>query len=561
MSRLNGFGISARTIRWVLLVAIVFGGLGAGTWLLVHRNDGGDQARNDGSKLGAPHLRRLTEAQYRQAIADIFGADIKIASRFEPDLRVDGLLAAGTGKVSVTPSGLEQYETIAISIATQVVDAAHHDKEVGCGPAPADADGRACAEKFFRRVGERLFRRPLAADELNLAVSNATDAAKRLGDFNQGLAAGLSGLLTAPEFLFQVETPVAGKTRLDRWAKATRLSFFLWNTTPDDQLLSAAEHGDLDSASGLARAVDRMIASPRFADGTRAFFADFLRLDDLDNVSKDPLIYSAFSASVLHDAREQTLRTLIDLLVVRHKDYRDVFTSREIAMNRNLGALYRIPVPAKDWTFYEFPAEDPRGGLLTQISFLALNAHPGRSSPTLRGKAIREVLMCAKIPSPPANVNFAIVQDTKNPNFKTARDRLTAHRTEPTCAGCHAIIDPQGLALENFDGAGQYRFDENGVAVDPSGSLDGVDFRGPRALGQALHDNPAVTACLAQSAYRYGIGRNLTKDERPDMARIGRDFAASGYRFPDLMRLIATSPAFYEGVPQLGPVRAAELTP
>lgn len=543
-----------------VLAAVVAGGLGVAKWM---SGGGRDAERSDPTFSGsaAPHLRRLTEAQYRQAISDIFGSDIKLSGRFEPDMRVDGLLAVGTGKLSVTPSGLEQYETIGLGIAKQVVDIAHRDKLVGCSPAPSDPEGSACAEKFFRRVGERLYRRPLAADELKLAVDNAVDAGKQLGNFYDGLAASLSGFLTAPEFLFQVEVPVPGGTQLDRWSMASRLSFFLWNTTPDDELLDAASRGDLQSASGRRRVVDRMIASPRFENGVRAFLVDFLHLDDLDTVTKDPVIYPAFSASVVRDAREQTLRTLIDELIVHKGDYRDVFTSHTLAMNRNLGALYRVPVPSHDWMKYDFPADDPRGGLLTQISFLALNAHPGRSSPTLRGKAIREVVMCTKVPPPPANVNFAIVQDTKNPNFKTVRERLTAHRTEPTCAGCHKIMDPQGLALENFDGAGQYRVDENGATIDAAGTLDGVEISGARGLGKALHDNPLVPACLVQSAYRYGVGRDLEKDESPVLARISREFATDGYQVPNLMRIIATSSAFYQLPPQPAGVRTAELIP
>lgn len=532
MSRMRGFlrGRGAALAVVASVAALAFGGS------LVGAEEPGRPA---------PHLRRLTEAQYRQTIADIFGDDIKITGRFEPDLRVDGLLAAGASAVSVTPAGLAQYEDLARGVSIQVVEPARRERLVGCSPSMADPAGEACATTFFKRIGLKLFRRPLSQGELQTSVANAKRAAQELGAFEAGLAASLSGLLTAPEFLFQVERPAASGATLDGWSRATRLSYFLWNTTPDDELLAAAARGELDSDAGVARQVDRLLASPRFAAGLRAFLSDFLQLDDLESVSKDPLIYPSFTAPVLADAREQTLRTLVQQLVVEKGDYRDVFTRKTVAMNRTLGALYRVPVNGAGWTNYQFGADDPRGGLLTQISFLAQHSHPGRSSPTLRGKAIREILMCQTIPAPPANVNFTVVQDVSNPLYKTTRERVQAHLDDEECASCHKRMDPPGLALENFDGAGQYRRRENGAPIDGSGTLGKVDFSDARGLGQALHDDPATTSCLVRSLYRYGVGRNLRADEEPEIATLERAFAATGYQAPALMRAIATSPGFF----------------
>ena len=144
------------------------------------------------------------------------------------------------------------------------------------------------------------------------------------------------------------------------------------------------------------------------------------------------------------------------------------------------------------WQPYEFPPNDPRAGILSQVSFVALHSPPGRSSPTLRGKALREIMLCQRVPAPPGNVEFKIVQDTNNPEYKTARARLDVHRTNPVCAGCHKLIDPMGLALENFDGDGAYRTSENGAKIDASGALDGVTFTDAVGLGKAMHDNPAT---------------------------------------------------------------------
>ncbi len=503
------------------------------------------------SQGGPAIVRLLTESQYRQIIADLFGTDVAVAGRFDPLDRTDGLLALGSAMAAITPAAYEQYDSMARSIADQVVDPAHRDILIPCRPASAASADSACAGRFLGAVGRLLYRRTLRPEELRSATDLADQAANALGDFHAGLAYGLSALLESPDFLLVRDTAKAGSNAagprvLDAASKASRLSFLLWNTAPDDALLTAAENGDLDTSRGLRRQVDRMLASPRLKDGVRAFFADMLGFDGFDALAKDQVIYPAFTQPVAADAREQTLRTITDLIVTQKADYRDLFTTGETFLNRRLGAIYRLPVAATDgWQRYDFPADSPRAGIVTELGFLALHSHPGRSSPTLRGKAVREILLCQKVPDPPANVNFALVQNTANPQFRTARARLTAHRSEATCAGCHKIMDPIGLALENFDGAGQFRSDENGAAIDASGVLDGTPFKDPRDLGRALHDNPAATACLVRRLAEYAAGRSPAVGESAWIAWLEQGFAADGYRVADLMRRIATSEEFY----------------
>ena len=266
-----------------------------------------------------------------------------------------------------------------------------------------------------------------------------------------------------------------------------------------DALLKTAETGQLETDKGRAEAVDRMLASPRLVVGVRAFFDDMLGFDDFATMSKDPQIYPWFRGATAQDAREQTLRTLTDHLIAKRKDYRDLFTSRDTFLSPALAVLYGVPAPDR-WTEYQFPAGSPYAGLQTQVSFLTLHSHPGRSSPTRRGKALRELLMCQTVPPPPPNVDFSLVN---NPNsaIKTARERLAIHRANPVCAGCHQLTDPMGLTLENFDGAGRFRTTEAGAPIDSSGSLDGKSFNDAEGLGRALHDSPAVTACLVNRVY------------------------------------------------------------
>jgi hypothetical protein len=496
-------------------------------------------------------VRRLTQEQYQTIIADVFGADIKIGGRFEPDLRKSGLLAVGAGEVSITPTGFEQYDSMARGAAAQIVDEHHRDMLVGCNPASTKAPDDPCAKSFYSKVGRLLYRRPMTQAELDSQVAVANAAATKLGNFYTGLAMGLTGMLEAPQFLFRHETAVAdadhaGQEKLDAYSKAERIAFFLWNTTPDDELLTAAQNGDLETDRGLEKQVDRMMASPRLVTGARAFFNDMMGFDGFADLSKDTTIYPKFTNAVLVDAQEQTLRTMVDHLLVQKGDYRDLFTTRKTFMTPLLGTIYRVPVDTREgWVPYQFPDSDPRAGLLTQISFLELHSTPGRSSATIRGKALRTVLLCQKVPDPPGNVNFNLVQDTKNPNFKTARQRLEAHRTQPTCAGCHRLIDPIGLGLEQFDSLGEYRATENDTPIDASGDLDGVKFNDAASLGQALHDNPATTACLVGRLYAYASGRQPEKGEADWIRYLNVKFAADGYRVPDLMRRIVTSDAFY----------------
>ena len=509
---------------------------------------------------GPAIMRRLTQDQYRNIVADVFGSTIKLGGRFEPDNREEGLIAVGSGQASVTAAGLEQYDKIARSIGDQIVDEQHRAQMIPCKPADVKAQDDACTKMSLSKVGKLLFRRPLTDKELNGYVNSAAAATKKTGSYYDGLSLGLAGLLSAPQFLYRQEVVEAdparkGAERLNAYAKAQRLSFLLWNTAPDPALLAAADSGELHTAKGLAKQVDRMLASPRVEAGVRAFFTDMLEFDTFDTLAKDATIYPKFTFAAAAQAKEQTMRTLVDLLITNDGDYRDVFTTKKTYLTPLLGSLYRTPVMAPDglpdaWVPYEFQPTSGQSGILTHASFVALHSHPGRSSPTLRGKALRQVLLCQKVPDPPGNVNFNIVQDTTNPNYKTVRQRLTAHATEAMCTGCHKITDPMGLALENFDTIGSYRDNENGAKIDASGELDGVKFTDAAGLGKTVHDNPNAASCLVKRLYTYGVGRNATKTEADWLKEVVlKQFAADGYRLPQLLRRVATSDTFFRIVP------------
>ncbi|NND69249.1 MAG: DUF1592 domain-containing protein, partial [Halioglobus sp.] len=422
---------------------------------------------------------------------------------------------------------------------------------VPCASVVAEAFDAHCAQQFIQRYGTRLYRRTLEAGEVGGLLEVARSAHARLDDFYAALEYTLVGMLVAPDFLLRIEQvqeqpAEAGHSRLDVFTRATRLSYFLTGSAPDEELLQAAADGSLDRREDLAQQVDRLISGPRYVGAVREFFTDMLRFDLFDDLAKDPLIYPAFNSTVAADAQEQTLRTITHHLLVSEGDYRELFTTRAAPLTRALGIVYRQPVPVRNgWQAGEFSARSGRAGIQSHVSFLALHSHPGRSSPTLRGKAIREVFLCQHMPDPPVDVDFTGINDDTNTARPTARDRLRAHATETQCKGCHLLMDPAGLALEHYDGLGKFRTRENGADIDVSGALDSREFAAAAGLGEALSEHTQATSCLVRRMYRFATGRAELPGERAYLEYLNATFAAGGYRVPALMRAIALSDAFY----------------
>ena len=358
-------------------------------------------------------VRRMTPEQYHNTVAYIFGNDLEVGAPFAPLRRTDGLLASGAASVGITTGELQQLQRSASAIAAQVIDKgsieqntpSRRDFLIPCKPADETAADDACATLFVKSMGRLLYRRPLPEARVAEFVAGARKGASDLKNFYSGLAGVIEGMLLDPKVLLiadltEPDPTHPGKQRLDAYSLASRLSFFLWDAAPDDQLIKDAESGLLFTAKGRAKVVDRMLASPRLEAGVRAFFDDMFGFEDFGNLAKDASVYPMMTGATIKDAREQTLRTVIDQLVTRKMDYRDIYTSRQTFMSPALATVYQVPTKP-GWVPYEFPADSPRVGLLTQISFLALHAHPARSSPTYRGKALRERLLCQKVPRRP----------------------------------------------------------------------------------------------------------------------------------------------------------------
>lgn len=491
-------------------------------------------------------LRRLTEQEYRNSIADIFGREIEVRGTFEPSKRSNGLAAVSTAILSVTPVGFESFHKMANDIASQVT-ADKYRARLPCAPRDASSHDDACASKIISHYGRLLFRRPLTGAELDNRVGLSRRITEQTKDFYVGLRYSLSMLLQLPDFVFRSEVAIPSadgkRGALDSYSRATRLSFLMWNTTPDAELLRAAESGELATSAGLTKQVDRLMASPRLEAGMRAFFDDMLQLDTFETVSKDSLLYPKWGSGMADSAREETLRTVIGLALHDNGDIRDLMTTRKTYLDRRLAVLYRVAFPfTGDWVRYEFPADSGRSGILTQISMLSMFSHPGRSSPTKRGVALQEIFLCSPTPEPPNDVDFSLVNDAASP-MKTLRARLMAHASNRACAACHQHVDPIGLSLEGFDTIGGYRTVENGEPIDVSATIRGQTFSGGQGLGQYLHDNPRYPACVARKLYSYSRGlKRSTVEDFPDAYKAFQD---SGFRLRALLKSMAVSESFY----------------
>ena len=496
-------------------------------------------------------LRRMTAEEYRSSIADVFGKTIEVRGVFEPTVRMGGLQAASTTVLSVTPAGFESFSKMADSIAAQVTSEAYRPN-LPCTPKNPKAADDACAGQILADYGLKLFRRPLSPDGLKRRIALSRELATKSNDFYFGLHHGLASLLQAPDFVFRKEIAVPtadGKGyTLDAYSRATRLSYLLWGTAPDAELLKAAEAGELNTQAGLSKQVDRLMASPRLEMGMRAFFNDMLELDTFDTVTKDALLYPKWGAAIAASAREETLRTAIALTLKQDGDVRDLMTTRKTYIDRRMAAIYGVAFPfTGDWVEHEFPVESGRSGILTHASMLAMFSHPGRTSPTIRGVHLMDILLCAPTPPPPPNVDFTTVNDVTG--TKTTRERLQEHATNRVCASCHNHSDPVGLALENFDTIGGYRTHENGKQLDVSASLQGKSFTGAQGAGAFMHDNPKVTQCMARKLYSYGRGLDSGKVKPDAYQEAYKSFESSGFRLRALLKAFATSESFYAAAP------------
>ncbi len=424
-----------------------------------------------------------------------------------------------------------------------------------CRPASA-ADEQACAEEILSGLMRRAFRRPVTASDVAtlMPVYRAgweTGGHFEAGDFEAGLEAALRRLLVSPEFLFRVERDPVGiapatNYRISDLELASRLSFFLWSSIPDDALLAAAARGELSDPDVYHRQVRRMLADERSAELVRNFAGQWLQLRNLDAVEMDWALFPNFDDGVRLGFRRET-ELFVESILRENRGVMELLTADYTFVNERLARHYGIPGVYGD-RFRRVPVTDPnRRGLLGHGSVLTVTSRPNRTSPVLRGKWILMNVLGAPPPDPPADVP-ALEEDAVGNHSRadTVRERLARHRRNPACAGCHALIDPPGFALENFDAVGRWREMDNAFRpIDASGVLpDGTAFDGVVGFRNALaaHPEPFV-ANVTEKLLTYALGRGLEPYDMPAVRRIVRG-AAPEYRLQDVILGIADSIPF-----------------
>ncbi len=497
-------------------------------------------------------LRILLDRHYRNAIRDLLGDAATAVVTPPPDSALNGFDAIGAAQFALSDAAIAAYETSArAAAAVAVQDPARIAAYLGCEPqGPEDA---ACHESFVRAFGRLAWRRPLDADEVTRYVAVAQAAALESGDFMAGVENAIATFLQSPNFLYQVEIgepdPQDPSRRyLSGREMATRMSFFLLDTTPSAALLDAADQGALDTAEGVRAAAEVMLdeAGARVALGN--YFGEVLRLRRLDTLAKDPVIFPQWSPALAEAMRTETLMLIEDIVWQRDADFREFLDAPYTFVNDLLGALYGLSPPG-DGVFTEafikvpLPIETKRGGILGQASILSIFAHISTTSPTLRGKFVREALMCESIPAPPPDVVPVI--PPAGDAAPTMRERLEQHLVDPACASCHLAMDPIGFGLENFNGIGVYREVENGAMIDTVSELSGVGaFDGARELGALLKESDGVARCVIRNIYRHATGHVENPSELAALDRLGETFADHGYRMKDLLVELVGSPTF-----------------
>jgi hypothetical protein len=480
----------------------------------------------------SPALRRLTHSQYENAVGDLFGIDLYVPSNLEPDNEVEGLLSVGASTTSVSAYGVELYEDAAFLIADQVVESPDGWALI----VQCVATEPTCGAEVMYEVAHRAWRRPITDNELDRLTNVVTTITADSGDFAVGVTYGLATILQSPHFLYRVEHGDGdGAVRpLTEWEIASRLSFLLWNSVPDQELLDAATAGELLDDAGLETQARRMLSDDRARNGIRNLFTEVYHLYTLDSLNKDPNVFQHASPELGPAAREETLLVLEEIILDDDADFRDLFTSQRTWIDRRLAALYSVPAPAEDgFAPTDLPEDGGRRGLLGHASFLLTHSHPTSTSATKRGKFIRTTILCQDIPAPPADVDTSIPEaDATSP---TLRERLQTHLEDPTCAGCHQLTDPIGLGFENFDGLARWRDTENGAVIDSTGELDGRSFNDAWQIGQVVSDHPHLSRCMTRHLYRYTTGRLEGDSEDALLDWLALGFEDNDFGFQDLL--------------------------
>lgn len=473
----------------------------------------------------APPLnaRLLTPAQYDNVVDDL----LKVRDR--PAKHFGGGVAAKLDEVAV-----EQRVNAANAVAAQAV--ANLSAWSPCMPPAVDAV--TCGAQLIDRLGPAAFRHPLSAEE-RAQLQRLFDAGLAEKDFATGVDWLLTGLLQAPDFLYQFAKPksreVAGQVvPLDSYELASRLSFFVWNSAPDDALYAAAATGALSDLTELGTELERMLEDARFERGVSSFYSDWLGLEGFREVARDE---AALTSEVSDSLVRSILMSATSLYASAAPNFQSLFSGESYFMDDSLRTFYGLSGSGQELVLTALPDEGRRG-LLTHPALMTLLARPDRSDPIARGLFVQRALLCNDIPPPPPNL--LIPELSPVADGLSTRTRLEQHTERGVCAACHDMIDPPGFALEAYDEVGRFRSVDHGVPVDTSGNMpEGTDVAGAFATGSELLDRLAASSdvkrCFSKRYLTFALARSLQQADDCSLWQVSESFAQTG----DLKQLIA----------------------
>jgi hypothetical protein len=519
---------------------------------------GGPLAMCPTAEIAPTPLRRLTKFEYANTIRDLLKVDAAPVADMPVDEVTDGF-NNNSGVLTVSPLHAEKYVLVAEALAKAAVKSLSTLST--CNTATTGED--ACAMTFARSFGRRAFRRALtAADEQFLM--GAYNAGKTGGTYAEGVEVMIRAALQSPHFLYRLETTTpasalanAKLVPLNQYELATRMSFLIWGTGPDDALLDLAGRSGLGTKTEVATKARDMLKDAKAKVAVTDFYNQWMGTTRLDTLSKSTTLFPSYSASV-RDAMARELPAFVNhvLWTGDHK-IETLLTSQNAFVSGPLAQLYGVTAPANSTTTAQMvtlPAAQGRSGILTQAGFLAVQAHPDQTSPVLRGKFVRTKLMCQPPQPPPVDADITPPSVTEG---GTARERFSAHLTAgSSCNGCHQFMDPIGFAFENYDAIGQFRTTEGGKTIDASGSIIGAPdpalagtFTGVRELGTKLAGSDQVRDCVATQWFRFSSGRFEEPTDGCSLTTLQDAFGASGGDLVELVVAMTQTDAFWYRAP------------
>jgi len=472
----------------------------------------------------------------------------------KPDLEVNGIrvIPDRPAYEAGRTHGLPYISSIAILGPQKISgsgDSPSRARILTCRPATR-AEEAACARQIVSMLARRAYRGRVKDADMQTLMQFYTSG-RAEGSFDNGIQSAVERILVSPQFLYRIEVPPTSLTgeanyRLPDLDLASRLSFFLWSSIPDDQLLDLAAKGRLKDPAVLEQQVKRMMQDPRAKSLTYNFADQWLQLREMENVNHDTILFPE-ADKTLRDSLRQETEMLFDSIRTENRSIMDLLTAKYTFVNEPIAKLYDIPnIYGPRMRRIELPADSPRSGILGHGSVLMLTSHSNVTSPVLRGKWILDNLLGTPPPPPPP-----VVPDLKNVSadgkILTMRQAMIAHHANPSCASCHALMEPYGLSMENFDATGRWRtMNENGEPVDASAELiDGTKFEGPAGLKNTMLVSPEQFVLTATNRLlTYAVGRGLDYYDMPAVRKIVRETAASNYNFSSLVLGVVKSVPF-----------------